>query len=1031
MSISNSFSCFIVGNGAVALRCGELLHLAGHQIQCVYSFDDSLRQWALGHNIVHADSLKDFQQSLLSQHYDFLFSINNPWIIPAPILALAGRLTINFHDSPLPRYAGLHATSWALINGETQHGTCWHEVVPDIDAGRILKQVVFDVAKDDTALTLNRRVLELTVDSFAQLLAELAVGDEQFTEQAKEEGSYYSLTDRPDGACLLCFKQPAITMANLVRGLNFGSLYNPLGLAKLLLPGESACVAVSGFSIIADQASMQPGTVLSVTDEGIGVSAIDADVLLSGLCSLEGKALSGADLKSLACVAGSSLPVITESQRGLITQYNRQVCKQESFWRQRLAKLLPLEHPFSNTAKSAPNAYSCYTLGSLLPYAGMNETLLSIYAAYLLRTGNRECFDVGLLLNDIPDSIQCLFSAVVPMQIPDVAVDDESFAAFSQRFEDELNRCRAKGGVSRDLLARDPVLRAQSSRPQLAISLGLLNCPDDLDHWRLESPMTLLCFRDASPAQLCHQGVLQPWQEQAIDKQLACLASACVKTPETPVYQLPLITAAEREAIVYQWNDTQSPFPHTLCVDELISRQVQRTPEAIAVKFGQQCLSYGQLEERSNQLACVLIQRGVQSGDLVVLCLPRSLDLIVSLLAIIKSGAAYTPVDCAYPRERIQYLLEDSGATCVVTTNALQHEHFSTYPNVVCIDGEEKLICTADCTAVHAGVDPEALLYVIYTSGSTGKPKGVSISHRSLINHSWAIAEIYSLGCDDCMLQSASIGFDVAAEQIFPALFKGSCVFIRPDNLFESFRGFERFITEQGISVMALPTAFWHEWSSDLHLNNRAVPGSLRALGVGTEKVTAHNLKVWEGQCKERNVAFFQGYGPSETTVTCCMYRHEQGATINSEDDIPIGRALPNVKLYVFGENMDILPVGFVGELFIGGSGVAKGYHRRDELTQQRFITNPFEGSNERLYKTGDLVRWNPDGQLVFVGRSDFQIKVRGNRVELGEIEAALQACDGVKQVIVHPGKDKDGDQHLIAYVLAEAGTAPDTQHLL
>jgi aspartate racemase len=381
----------------------------------------------------------------------------------------------------------------------------------------------------------------------------------------------------------------------------------------------------------------------------------------------------------------------------------------------------------------------------------------------------------------------------------------------------------------------------------------------------------------------------------------------------------------------------------------------------------------------------------------------------------LKAGAAYVPIDPSYPLARVQNMIRDSEARTVVTCETLREALFAELRQSVCFDRDGADLATQAMARPNVEVDPFDLAYVIYTSGSTGKPKGVEIPHRGLVNHSFAIAKNYGLGPGDRVLCSASISFDVAGEQIYPALFSGAEVVVRPDDLFDSFARFDAFVREEAITTMVLPTAFWHEWVRDLGTSGRSVPPSLRALSVGTEKALGEHLGEWD-RLTEGRVKFFQGYGPTETSVTCTMYAHDRSA-FDGDRPLPIGRPLPNTEIYVLDGRREPVPIGFVGELFVGGHGLARGYHLSPELTAERFVSHPFR-SGERLYRTGDLGRYEPDGQIVYAGRADYQVKVRGFRVELGEIEDVLREFPGVDEVVVILREER-GQKRLVAYVVA------------
>jgi len=1009
---SKRFCCFVVGSGAIALSCVNVLLSEGHSILGVYSFDGALRAWADTEKIPHAESKDDFREVLFSQKFDFLFSINNPWVIPADVLALASCRNINFHDSPLPKYAGLHATSWALINGETEHATTWHEMEVGIDRGRILKQRSFCIESSDTASTVNRRVLKLTLDTFSELVGELALGTEQAVEQPLDKSSYYSLKDRPAAACLITPNSTYQECYNLIRGLDFGSAPNPLGKPKLMLTGGP--IVVCGVTLLTQNPKQSLGLIDSVSAEGLTVSISDSVVMFTGLCSLSGKVLSPNDLKALGVKQGEKLPIIPQSCQSELSLQDSEAAIRESFWLNRLLKVIPFNHPYCDGNNNYDQSHR-YLMKELAFVSNFQEQLLGIFAAYLARLASEEYFNVGLVVDDQTELVRQFFATVVPIQISLVDGNNEPYGIFQQRFTKEL-KLGIGARISLDLMSRHSIPNIEQDWPQLPVVIALWDSPAAVNEALFEASLGLFCFRDGSVPELFHSGGLEKWQCEFISKQLGAFSAAVATSNDEFLSRLPIVTPDERACVLYHWNDTKTPYPDDKTVDALIALQAEANPEALAVKFGDDSITYRELEQRANQIGSEIRRMGSFSGSPVLLCLPRCIDQVVALLGIIKSGSAYVPIDPSYPSERIKHIIKDSGSACVITHSTFKSQWFSSMKNVIALDLDGECLYSRSSDRISSDVSVNSPLYVIYTSGSTGQPKGVSISHQSLVNHSWAIAKKYELGLNDKVLQSASISFDVAAEQIFPTLFSGSTVVIRPDNLFESFIYFETFILKNKLTVLILPTAFWHEWVVDLSTEKRFVPESIKVVGVGTEKVLGNRLNSFMQQCHQ-SVAFHQGYGPTEATITCTMYSHQaEGAFADQE--IPIGPPLPNVELYVLDQNLEPVPVGVNGELFIGGPGVAIGYHRQEELTKEKFIANPFKLKKlERLYRTGDLVRWARDGQLIFAGRNDLQVKIRGMRIELGEIEALLVNHKAVNQAVCKVFDHGRSGKVIIAYV--------------
>jgi amino acid adenylation domain-containing protein len=509
--------------------------------------------------------------------------------------------------------------------------------------------------------------------------------------------------------------------------------------------------------------------------------------------------------------------------------------------------------------------------------------------------------------------------------------------------------------------------------------------------------------------------------DQATIERLAAhygvLLKAIASDPGPRLSALPILTDEESRLLV-EWNSTTREYPRDRCIHQLFEEQAERTPEALAVRFGEQQLTYRELNHRSNLLAHHLRRCGVGPDVRVGLCLNRSLELVVAVLAVLKSGGAYVPLDPAHPGERLTYMLEDAKVTVLMTDLSSSLPPLPS--GVALLDLGDQAVATAAVGELPGnGVCPDNLAYVIYTSGSTGLPKGVAIPHRAVVNLSVAAAREYRIGNSDRVLQAASLTSDFSVEEIFPALISGAAVVVRPPGPIPSSTDLGRLLERHGISIMLMPTAFWHGWVHDIQRERLQLPGSLRVVSIGGEKVDPAAFALWR-ELGNGAVRWFNTYGPTETTVEATL--HEPGAAARvpaAGAELPIGRPLPNTRVYVLDRHLQLVPIGVPGELYIAGDGVARGYLDRPGLTAERFIPNPFgPGVGTRLYRTGDQGRYRADGSLEFIGRADHQVKIRGYRVELGEVEAALSVHPGVHECAVLAREDTPGDRRLIAYVV-------------
>jgi amino acid adenylation domain-containing protein len=432
------------------------------------------------------------------------------------------------------------------------------------------------------------------------------------------------------------------------------------------------------------------------------------------------------------------------------------------------------------------------------------------------------------------------------------------------------------------------------------------------------------------------------------------------------------------------------------CVHELISAQAARVPEAVAVAAGPRRLTYAELEARANRLARHLRATGVGPEVPVALALERTVEAAVALLAVVKAGGAYLAVDPTYPAPRRVAMLEDSGAPLL-----LAEEGAAPLPGfrgrMETLAAAERAAALLDSSPLPCTVLPGNLLYLIYTSGSTGKPKAVMISHQALANHALSVARAYPLGADDRYLQLASLGFDVAAEEHFATWIAGATLVLHPGRLPGSPAELLDLAGREGVTIMGLTASYWHALVAELP--QVAVPASLRRVIVGTETVSAARLEAWREIVGDR-VEVLNAYGPSEATVQATLHRPPPGERRKALS-VPIGRPLANVQVHLLA-GREPVSEGEAGEVFIGGLGLARGYLGRPDLTAERFLPDPFTGEpGARLYRTGDFARHLPDGELEFLGRADEQVKVRGFRVELGEIEAALRGHPAVREAAV------------------------------
>ncbi len=530
---------------------------------------------------------------------------------------------------------------------------------------------------------------------------------------------------------------------------------------------------------------------------------------------------------------------------------------------------------------------------------------------------------------------------------------------------------------------------------------------------------------------------LCPEQVNRISEYYLNALVAMVRHPEERYELSPLFPAEEQKQLLDQWNNTETDYPVEQCVHHLFEEQVQRTPDGVAVVFESQSLTYQELNIQANQLAHYLQSQGVNSEVYVGIYLERSLSIIVALLAILKAGGTYVPLDPDYPTQRLAYIATDSQFKLLITQESLRDTLPTEGLTVISLDSPREIFTIQNSENPVSQVAPKNLACILYTSGSTGKPKGVMLAHQALVNHSWAISEVFGLSTSDRVLQFASFSFDVAAEEIFPTWLTGGTVVLRPVQMFATMTDLADFIESESISVVNITPAYWHEWAVAVSQGIATVPRCLRVAAVGGDAVIPETVTIWKKWVGER-VNCLNVYGPTEASVTAIVHDllDIEAETINS---VLIGRPIPNTKAYILDANLQPVPIGARGELHLCGTRLARGYLNRPDLTAEKFIDNPFalsptslkngngngNGQWSRLYKTGDVACYLPDGSIECFGRIDNQVKIRGFRIELGEIEAVLNQNPDIQASCVIIREDTPGDKYIVAYVVSHYERIP------
>lgn len=782
--MTTPFRCFVMGNESLLVQCSELLLEAGHRILGVITRDTDIEDWAESKSLRTIKPGKRLVESIGDEPFDWFFSIANLSIIPDEILAKPANGAINFHDGPLPRYAGLNAPSWALMSGERTHGISWHIIEGGVDEGDILEQRIFELTERETALTLNTRCYELGIESFGAMIEKLGRGEIDRRTQDLSQRTYFKRHQRPMGASTIDWEQPAHRIDAQVRALDYGGYPNPIGVPMVVSPRGDLLVLPS-VERAADSVNEAPGTILAIDSDGLEVATQTGSLLFPRVLCAEGLPLTADAAARYGLEVGANLRVSPEA-RGALGDLDAALAPHEAFWTKRLSTLDEAQLPQVDRSVQSDDPRDGgkpprVTRRLLEIDDNSPHTVLAGVSAWLGRVTGKLQFDVGYRHPGIAaraGGAEKLVAPFVPLRMKFSC--DESFDALRARAATELEKVESKLTYPRPLYVRQPATRRPSF--DLLFETGV-----DFEGYSLPAGVPAALVTNGARAGIVFDAERLP--ETAVDAlrhQLQVLLGHGVHRADTSVKTLPLVDDAERQRILYEWNQTEREYPRDQGIHHLFSAQAAKTPDAPALVFQNTTLTYGELERRTNQVAHRLRSFGVGPDMPVGLCTDRSLDLVIGALGIFKAGGAYVPLDPTYPAERLAYMVESSGASVVVTQSA-QHEVVESWGRgdalrQLVLDQDGEIASQPTDLPQVEGWDSSKLAYLIYTSGSTGKPKGVMVEHRNVANFFVGMDErIAQEGDAGTWLAVTSLSFDISVLELWWTLARGFKVVLSSD----------------------------------------------------------------------------------------------------------------------------------------------------------------------------------------------------------------------------------------------------------
>ncbi len=1009
-------SCFLLGNTSLLITCCDQLLLKNWKILGIISADYKVTEYAEKKGI----SLKDQQTSIFSflsqTSFDYLFSIVNEFILDKTIFNLPLRLAVNYHDSLLPEGAGVFSTTWALINREQNHGISWHIIDEGIDTGDLLVQKKIEIENDESSISLNVKCYQNAIESFVVLLNDLENNSFNRVKQDQNKRTYFPKNKRPLNVGILNFSKSELSLKSMLNAFDFGkNLDNDFCSPKIYL-GNRFYIP-SDYRWKTSQKNIQIGSVEEATPEGILIRMEGEALLITRMTTMEGEKVElDALLKDTELNPGVLLSYPEASYLSHIHGLYERIIGYEDFWVRKLCDLNLVKFPFIHSEKSGIDDYSIEKFelkDELLAYCeqinsnGIELNLYSLILLYISRLSDNAEFDIWFKIETEYSRHSNLFSPYVPL-----GCKFEKQSAIAENLDlanDHIKQTIRKGTFVRDIFLRKKILREadiKSVTKKIPFFIGGIDNPNDfesvlpIDWGILVSLNTRALFLVYNKSD-CNTIVAEKFFHH-----FTVFSHNIINQKDTVLSKVQLLSKLEKDQKIVDWNRIKVEYPDDVCIHELIENWAAKTPEETAIVLKDEKISYRELNEKADNIAAYIMNKGVCEGDRVGVMMDRSINTVVSFLGVLKTGATYVPLDINLPVSRLEYMIEDSGIKALITDWKISDSSFKIETLLF-----SDCIQTRGKSAPFPKVQSDSLAYIKYTSGSTGNPKGVMIMHKNVVGFLYSIrhvVKVYEKRIGTCV---APLSFDTSVEEVYSCLCFGGTVHIMLKEQTTDLEYFAGYLVDKKVNVSYIIPEFIEGVGT--YLKNESTI-SLKTLLTG---LYAKKNSVFRPFFELRNpVRVINTYGPTEVTYGSNAYQLK-----GDEDPLentPIGKPFPNYATYIVDSDMQLLPDFIQGELIIGGVGISKGYINKPDITALKFVDFESENFRTRVYKSGDVVYSVPSGDIHFVGRNDDQVKIRGYRIEISEIVEALNSHANVKTSIVIKRKGEKNHDQLIAYIL-------------
>lgn len=1025
-----SLSYCLIGEDSLLIQCGKILLSRKHTISVVVSPIKSIRDWAARNNILTLQDVNDLKIDYEPNAFDYIFSIVNSKILSKDIIDLAKKYVINYHDSPLPRYAGLNSTTWALINQEKKHGVSWHVVNEKIDEGDIIKQKIFNLNERTTAIGLNIVCYESAIETFRELIDDIETNMVTFKKQLLNERTFYSSQHLlPNLGFIDWRKNCSDEIVKYSRALSFGHYNNHVGTLKIWL--NQSYWVVSEIEKIAFNKNNNepPGTILAINVESISISTKDGAIVIREIRDSYGQSLMVDTLRLENKIhVGYKLPDIEIAQLKPLEFYYKQALKYEKSWVETFKNISEHSVFFSTDILEKHKLIELPAKVTVMhprktQFSTENSNLiLSAILIYLYRLNNFEPITVYLAINDTDNYGYNLFPNLVPFNFN---IDAQIKLCQAKEFVSKLVESTAQKGIYlSDIIARHISLEKINLNRDIIVNLT----GNALDKSTYQNALLYFALSsDKETLSISHRQCesKRAWALQDIFSNIVQhienIQNTLINQSHLPLANFSFLTPKEQHRIVSSWGQGKSRPISSLSICSIIAKYVEMTPDNIAIFMRDEEISYKQLWEQATRIAFVIHSYQLSENSYIGIYLKRSPEMLAVVLGILLAGCVYVPIDVKYPFVKIDYISNESNIKFIFSRNAMSQKlqnHFDTCKrqvNVICLEDifKDEASFTDSNWNPQDGVEKTA--YVMFTSGTTGAPKGVIVTQRNVLNYCKWFSDTTSLNSQSIVDFSSSIAFDLSVPCIIAPLLVGGSIAICEEVSKTNPELYLQHLKDKRVTHTELTPGY-----VEMLLNYPdEVKGlkDLKYLLLGADVVPTSDVMKWLALCPHHQVV--NEYGPTETTVSATSYFVKQN-DIFPEASIPIGRPAFNTSCYILDKFKNLCPSGVRGELYIGGEQVTLGYLNKPELTQERFLVTSLYNIKDIIYKTGDIACWLPSGNLQFYGRNDGQVKIQGYRVELTAIESILIKFPSIHQAVVVLHEDKMNHKLLRAYLVSE-----------